>query len=275
MIDNIIVFSYLAMLLIVGVWHKSTQAGFKGFSRIKDTVQNSKLMIVATIFSSTIGGGTTFGVAEKVFADNIAYSCALFLVIPVDILIAKYIVPRLAKHHGSDTVGDIMAVYYGKIGRYIAGASAIMVSIGLVAAQISVSGRIFEYILHIDYFWSVVCSYSVLVIYTTIGGFRSILFTNRLQFFAILFAIPVIAIFGIYQIGVGNFITSIPYEKVSITHNPGLFSTIIYASLGFAVMNLFPTFIQRALISKDSRITTKAVYIKSVIFNSIYYFSRY
>jgi Na+/proline symporter len=40
----------------------------------------------------------------------------------------------------------------------------------------------------------------------------------------------------------------------------------ISAALGFAVMNMFPTFIQRALINKDSSTTSKAIYIKSVIY---------
>ena len=49
--------------------------GFKNFSRATgSTIQKSKLILVATIFASTIGGGTTFGIAEKTFADNISYS---------------------------------------------------------------------------------------------------------------------------------------------------------------------------------------------------------
>src|SRR5690606_13344904 len=38
------------------------------------------------------------------------------------------------------------------------------------------------------------------------------------------------------------------------------------AFLGFAVMNFFPTFIQRALINKHAHHTTRAIYIKSAIY---------
>jgi len=266
MIDIFIVFSYLALLLIIGVVQRSHQGGFKGFSGISDQVRRNKLMLVATIFASTIGGGTTFGVAEKAFAENIAYSYGLFFAIPIDILIAVYVIPRLIKHYGAASIGDIMSVYYGEVGRYISGLSAILVSVGFVAAQISVSGRIFEYILQMDYVWGVIFSYSIIVIYTTIGGLRSVLFANLLQFFAILFAIPVISIFGVYQLGLSNFIASIPIEKVSPFHNQELVYTTIAAFLGFSVMNLFPTFIQRALINTDSFATSKAIYIKSAIY---------
>jgi len=163
MIDVIIVFAYLVTLLIIGILQRSNQGGFKGFSRIGDKVQKNKLILVATIFVSSIGGGTTFGIAEKAFAENIAYSYGLFFAIPIDILIAIYIIPRLIKHYGAESVGDIMSIYYGKPGRYISGLSAIFVSIGLVAAQISVSGRIFEYILQVDYIWGVILSYGIIV----------------------------------------------------------------------------------------------------------------
>jgi len=266
MIDVIIVFAYLVTLLIIGILQRSNQGGFKGFSRIDDKVQKNKLILVATIFVSSIGGGTTFGIAEKAFAENIAYSYGLFFAIPIDILIAIYIIPRLIKHYGAESVGDIMSIYYGKPGRYISGLSAIFVSIGLVAAQISVSGRIFEYILQVDYIWGVILSYGIIVVYTTIGGLRSVLFANQLQFFAILIAIPVISFFGIYQIGLNNFVSSIPLEKFSFVHNDDLVTTTIAATLGFTVMNLFPTFIQRALINQDSAATSKAIYIKSIIY---------
>ncbi|MDG1436755.1 MAG: sodium:solute symporter family protein [Rickettsiaceae bacterium] len=266
MIDITIVVIYLVALLIIGIRQKSKLEGFNKFSKLDDKVSKSKLMLVATIFVSTIGGGTTFGISEKAFADNIAYSYGLLFAIPVDILIAFYVVPRLSKHHGAESVGDIMHVYYGNTGRYIAGMAAILVSIGLVAAQISVSGRIFEYILQIDYLWGVVLSYGIIVAYTTIGGMRSVLFANQLQFFAIIVAIPAISIFGFYQIGLENFINSIPSEKFSFSASPDLVTTTIVATLGFAVMNLFPTFIQRALINKDSAATSNAIYIKSIIY---------
>ncbi|MEM6338790.1 MAG: sodium:solute symporter family protein, partial [Pseudomonadota bacterium] len=267
MIDIIIVFSYLILLLFIGIFQRSTQDGFKNFSRATGgKIQKSKLILVATIFASTIGGGTTFGIAEKTFADNISYSYGLFLVIPVDLAIAYYIIPRIIKHYGAESVGDIMDVYYGSVGRYIAGLSSILVSVGLVAAQISVSGRIFEYILQINYIYGVILSYGIVVVYTTIGGFRSVLFANQLQFFAILFAIPVISIFGIYELGISNFIESIPHEKVSLFNNEDLLTATISAALGFAVMNMFPTFIQRALINKNNTSTSKAIYIKSIIY---------
>lgn len=266
MIDIIIVFSYLSLLLIIGIVKRTTGDSFKSFSRITQRVKGNHLLLVATIFASSIGGGTTFGISEKAFSETIAHSYGLLIAMPVDILIAIYIVPKLIQHYGSQTIGDIMSSYYGLPGRYIGGLSAILVSVGLLAAQISVSGRIFEYILQVDYMLGVTLSYGIIVIYTTIGGLQSVIFTNLIQFFAMIVAIPIITIFGLYQIGFDNFISSIPLDKVSFSANQDLIGITISAALGFSVINLLPTFIQRALINKDSRTTTNAILIKTGVY---------
>lgn len=266
MFDIAIVFLYLLVLLAIGLLQRSTRSGFKNFARVTDTTKKNRLILVATIFASSIGGGTAFGISEKAFAGNIAHSYGLLLAIIIDLAIAAFIIPRLIKHYGAESTGDIIDYYYGKTGRYIAGIATILISIGLVATQISVSGRIFEYILEINYIHGVILSYGIVILYSTIGGLRSILYANQLQFFAILCAIPTVTIFGIHNIGLTEFINSLPAEKISPKANTELLATTISATLGFCVMNLFPTFIQRALINHDAEATQRAIYIKSFIY---------
>ena len=68
MIDLLIVALYLISLLIVGIYTRSRKAGFKGFTLVKDEdYKHGKLILVATIFASSIGGGTTFGISEMFF----------------------------------------------------------------------------------------------------------------------------------------------------------------------------------------------------------------
>jgi len=266
MIDNFIVLTYLIMILVIGIYYRSKSGNFKSYANVKDSTRKNKLILVATIFASSVGGGTTFGIAEKAFSGDISYSYGLILTLPVDLLVAYYIVPRIIKHYGAESVGDIMSKYYGTIGRFITGIASVIVSVGLVAAQISVSGHIFRYILKIDYIEGVVLSYGIVIIYTTIGGLRSIMFTNLLQFFAMILAIPVITLCGLYKIGLQNFILEFPVEKISIISNSSVLENTISATLGFAVMGLYPNFIQRALINDNPSDTSRAIYIKSAIY---------
>ncbi|WP_395477478.1 sodium:solute symporter [Rickettsia endosymbiont of Pantilius tunicatus] len=261
-IDNIIVFLYLISILAVGIYYRAKNSSFKNYANVESKVQNSKLLLIATIFASSVGGATTFGITEKAFLGHAYYAYALILTIPIDIIIAIYIVPLIAKHHGAESIGDIMSIYYGNIGRFIGGISSVIVSVGFLAAQISVSGYIFQYILEINYIEGVILSYSIVLIYTTIGGLQSIVFTNILQFFAMIIAIPVVTFTGLNKVGSISFIGDLIVE----TNQSNLFSYIIAAALSFSMMNLYPTFIQRALINKNPTQTTKAIYTKSVIY---------
>lgn len=266
MFDNLIVLAYLIIILIIGVYYRSKSGSFKSFATVKDSTRKNKLMLVTTIFVSSVGGGTSFGLSEKAFTGNIAYTYGLLLTIPIDLLVAYFLLPRLIKHYGAESVGDIIGKYYGELGRLLTGIAAIIVSIGFVAAQISVSGRIFQYILKVNYIEGVILSYGIVIIYTTIGGLRSIMFTNFLQFFAMIISIPIIAIVGINLIGIDNFISHGPLEKLFFTADNNLFADTVSTTLGFAVMGLYPNFIQRALINNNPHETTRAIYIKSAIY---------
>ncbi|WP_347938890.1 sodium:solute symporter family protein [Rickettsia oklahomensis] len=262
-INNIIVFIYLISILLIGIYYRAKHSSFKNYANVESTVQNNKLLLIATIFASSVGGATTFGIMEKVFLGHEYYAYALILTIPIDILIAIYVVPLIAKHYGAESIGDILSTYYGNIGRFIGGVSSVIVSVGFLAAQISVSGYIFQYILAINYVNGVILSYSIVLIYTTIGGFQSIVSTNFLQFLAMIIAIPTITFISLNKIGFVNFINN--FQNANFDQS-NLLSYTITAALNFSVMNLYPTFIQRALINKNSIQTTKAIYAKSAIY---------
>ena len=269
-LDNIIVLSYLIFILILGIYKRANIVSFKNYARVEDTGISSKLILVATIFASSVGGVTTFGIAEKAFSGDISYTYGLILAIPIDLLIAIYLVPKIVKHYGAESVGDILFKYYGKTGRLIAGITSVIVCAGFMAAQICVSGYIFQYFLKINHIEGVILSYGIVLIYTTIGGLQSIIFTNIVQFFAMIIAIPIITIVGLYKIGASKFFHELPPEKIYFIHNHMLSSDLITntiaAMLGFYVMNLYPTFIQRTLINNDPHKTTSAIYIKSTIY---------
>lgn len=180
-IDNIIVFLYLISILAVGIYYRAKNSSFKNYANVESKVQNNKLLLIATILQVPLEGLLLL-VLRKSFLGHAYYAYALILTIPIDIIIAIYIVPLIAKHHGAESIGDIMSIYYGNLGRFIGGVSSVIVSVGFLAAQISVSGYIFQYILEINYIEGVILSYSIVLIYTTIGGLQSIVFTNLLQF---------------------------------------------------------------------------------------------
>ncbi len=265
-VDLVIIFAYLLLLLLVSIYHRSTISSFASYSNVSSSFVVGKLLLVATIFASSVGAGTIFGITEKVFIGDLSYTYALLIVLPIDIIIGFYIVPRISKYYGAQTVGDIMFHYYGLVGRFIAGAATIVVCIGFISMQISVGAYIFEYILKVNWVTGLIVSYGIIIIYTTIGGLNSIIFSNLLQFCVVIIAVPLITIFGINEIGISEFIDKIPMDIIVPTSDNNLCRNVMVATLSFLVMNLYPTLIQRTLINRTSLDTTKAIYIKSGIF---------
>nr|MBP7190636.1 sodium:solute symporter family protein [Rickettsiaceae bacterium] len=259
---------YLIVTLIVGIYYRSKSSSFHGygeFSSKSSEVTPSVFVLMATIFATAVGGGTIFGLAEKSFSNDLSLACGLILTIPIDIIIAFYIVPKLTLHYGAVSTGDVMGKFYGESGRIIAGVGALLASLGYVAAQINVSGRIFEHILGFERNYGVIFSYMVVVTYTAIGGLRSVVFTNILQFLTMVAAIPMITIIGTYKIGLGPLIHSID-TKYYTEFDFHTICNIIAAALSFSVMGFYPSFIQRALMNKDSRNIKPAIIIKSFIY---------
>ncbi|MFV9835826.1 MAG: sodium:solute symporter family protein, partial [Rickettsia aeschlimannii] len=51
-IDNIIVFIYLTSILLIGIYYRAKHSSFKNYANVESKAQNSKLLLIATIFAS-------------------------------------------------------------------------------------------------------------------------------------------------------------------------------------------------------------------------------
>ncbi|MDX1923978.1 MAG: sodium:solute symporter family protein [Rickettsiaceae bacterium] len=263
MIDLYIIGLYLSLVLFAGLYNSSRATTLSGYGKLGNDLNNNIFILTATIFASAVGGGTTFGITEKTFSNNLSFSYALIMTIPIDILIARYLVPRLAEYREATSIGEIVRKHYGAPLQIITGFAAALISIGYLSAQISVSGIIFSFILKIDYIYGVLVSYLVVIIYASFGGFRSIVINNTIQFMAMILAIPVLSVVGIYHVGFDNFIYSIPQNKYDFTE---FSEDMLYAFISFSVMGFYPTLVQRILAGRNSEQITKAIYLKTGIY---------
>ena len=264
-LDILVVLGYLLIALSVGIISSKLTSSFKDFAYVPSFLRKNIFVLAATVFATAVGGGTTFGLTQKVFAENLSYAYGLIFTTPVDLLIAFFVIPKIASYYDAISVGDIMAEKYGRTGRIVSGIGVIVTSIGFLAAQISVSGHILTGMFGMDYLTSIILSYSVLIIYTSIGGLRSVMATNTLQFLTMIIAIPMLTIFGLTEIGLDNFAKAVPLEKYSFS-NDTLFWDTIWMTLSFSVMGCYPTLIQRALLNKNSSYMTKAMVLKTFIY---------
>ncbi|MCK4812620.1 MAG: sodium:solute symporter family protein [Candidatus Marinimicrobia bacterium] len=255
--DNIIVISYLLIILVVGLLAGRKVKNLSQFSVAGRSF--GSFIIFATLSASFIGGGFSMGNAEKVFLFGIVNIFALWGFSLKEILVAKFIAPHMDNYKTAISVGDIMEKHYGKISKVITGIFSVIVCAGILGAQIGSIGYIFNVFLNIPQIYGILIGCGIVFLYSTVGGMRSVVYTDIIQFIVLAIGIPLTLVFGIMKIGgISEIQAAIPASHFAF---PGGYKTItVFVSLFLTFLlgeTLVPPYVQRLFLSKDKSHTRK------------------
>lgn len=251
MFDYYIVCFYLFLTLLIGIYYGRQIENLRDFSICNTGFPTSVLL--ATLFATVIGGGSTCGIASNVHKYGIIFMFAFSGAAINKILVAKYIVPKIDFSMNILTFGDIFKDAYGKTGRLIAGFFIFFVSIVCIGQQITALAFVFECFFGLSFLNGALLGYGVLVLYSGLGGIRSVVATDIFQFVIMLAMIPILIIYGLDAIGgIDNFILSFPSEKFEFNNLPT--DVLLKAFTLFMIMTfsaLDPSYFHRIIMSKD------------------------
>jgi Na+/proline symporter len=263
-IDLIIIFGYLAICLILGFFKIGHVKTMKQYALGVGSV--STTMLVATMFATLIGAGSTMGVIGKVYGLGITFSIALMFEAISWVITAKVFGNNIEQFKGCLSLGDIMESLYGKCARWIMVIAAILQSIGIIAAQILALGYVFNYFLGIPFSLGVFIGFGILTFYSAFGGIRAVALTDILQFFVFYCAIFIASLIiynnaGGYQ----NLFDNLPSTHLNIDFTN--ISPWLFLSLAFNYMlpHSEPTFIQRFLMAPNTQQLVKSLFIVGII----------
>lgn len=253
MIDVVIVGLYLACILGLGLWSGGRLRSLEDYAVVGRSY--GPLVIFATMSASFIGGGFSTGNAQKVFLFGIANIVALWGFSLKEILVARYVAPRMDYFPTAISVGDIMAVNYGKAGRILTGICAVMLCAGIVGAQVGAIGIVFNVFYGLDRVWGIAIGCGIVILYTTFGGMRAVVLTDLVQFAVLAIGMPLVLFFGIaYVGGIDALIAAVPATHLSIPGTQlqwiGLLALIFVFMLG---ETLVPPYLQRLCIGRSAR----------------------
>lgn len=268
--DWIIILLYigiLAFIIFKSRQHSQTMSDFA-----IDRQRTPGILVFATLSASFIGPGYTLGIAEQGFK-----SCLLFFYIYLGfsiqtIIVGKFIAPRLRNYQGAFTVGDIMGYHYGKLARVFTGLISLLYCAGIVGVVAQVSGNILNGAIHIPFIWGVIGSTIIVIIYSSLGGMRTVLFTDIFQFIMLAFAMSVLLICIFLKTpSIENVIHNLPpnfsspVNGITIYQFFGLFLAFLLGE------TLVPPYTNRAFVSKDQK-SAQSGFIASGIF-SVFWFA--
>ncbi|GHB40333.1 solute:Na+ symporter, SSS family protein [Pseudovibrio japonicus] len=270
-VDIIIVGGYLSLILIIGLWCSKDIQGFKQYATASGGV--GPLIIFATMSASFIGGGFSNGNAEKVFIFGIANIVCIWGFSLKEIIQARYIAPRMKYFPNAISVGDILAPAYGKIGRIVGGLGGILLCCGIVGAQVGAIGIVFNVLFGLDRIVGIAIGCSIVILYTTMGGMRAVIYTDIAQFIMLAIGMPLTLIFGVYYAGgIEAIYHSVPVDHLTLPGPEfgwfGLIGLILVFMVG---ETLIPPLIQRLLAARTPEDAAKGSLYSGLF--SIFFFA--
>jgi len=264
MLDYVIIILYLSVVLLVGLWSGKGMKTLQEFSVSHRSY--GSMVIFATLSASFIGGGYSIGLATKVFSFGIVNIVALWGFSLKELLVAKFIAPRMDNFPNVISAGDIMEQGYGKAAKVITGFLSIILCAGIVGAQVKAMGLIFNVFLDIKQIWGILIGCGIVIAYSTIGGMRAVVLTDLIQFCVLAIGIPAALVFGIVKAGgfsaikaavpAGHF--SVPGETMTIVAFLSLFLTFLLGE------TLVPPYVQRLCIGKDAVHTARGTMLSGI-----------
>jgi SSS family solute:Na+ symporter len=212
--------------------------------------------------ASFIGGGFSTGNAAKVFLFGIANIVGLWGFSAKEILVARYIAPKLDRFPNAISVGDIMATAYGKSGRVITGLAALFLCTAIVGAQVGAMGIVFNVFYGIDRLWGIALGCGIVILYTTFGGMRAVVVTDLFQFAILAIGMPLVLFFGInYVGGIDALIAAVPPDRLTIPSTHITRIELIGLFLVFMLgETLVPPYVQRLCIGKSVKDAARGTY---------------
>ncbi len=264
MLDYAIIISYLSAILLVGLWSGKGMKSLQEFSVSHRSY--TSIVIFATLSASFIGGGFSIGNAEKVFRVGIVNIVVLWGFSLKELLVAKFIAPKMGNFPDVISVGDIMERGYGTMAKVITGFFSVFLCAGIVGAQVKAMGLIFNVFLDIKPIWGILIGCGIVITYSTVGGMRAVVLTDVIQFCVLAVGIPAALVFGIVKLGGFSAIkAAVPAGHFSI---PGEAMTIgVFLSLFFTFLlgeTLVPPYVQRLFIGKDATHTARGTMLSGI-----------
>ena len=251
MLDSVIIVVYLVVILAVGLWSGRRIESLSDYSVSK---RNSNAFVIfATLSASFIGGGFSFGNAEKVFTFGVINIVALWGFSLKEILVAKYVAPRMAAFPSAISIGDIVEQAYGKVSRVVVGVLSILLCAGIVGAQVGAIGMVFNVFLGLSVTKGILIGCGIVIVYATVGGMNAVIKTDLIQFVVLAIGLPLTLVLGYFYLRSHGSVDALgPHFtwKMSGLSGVGFISLFLTFVLGETMV---PPYVQRLLISKNNK----------------------
>lgn len=192
-IDILILVAFFLLNIVVGFRYRGKSQSFKEYA-IGDK-KFSTATLTATIVATSMSGSILFFDLEETYGRGLYYILAALVGGTSSLLLTGRVIgPRMGKFLNNVSVPESLGKLYGKIVQTIAGIGAILSSIGYIAIQFKVIGRILTASFDYEGPEVIVVAATIIILYSFTGGVKAVTLTDVLQFFTFGTLLPVLAL---------------------------------------------------------------------------------
>ncbi|MEM7383287.1 MAG: sodium:solute symporter family protein, partial [Bacteroidota bacterium] len=268
-IDHLIVYTFLAITLLVGLW-----AG-RGIKDIREYAIANRMFgtgaLVLTWLATDIAGETVLDMAGSVRTEGILQPLTVLGGCGIALLMqALFFAPKFTYFKGCITMGDVIGQLYRGPSQIITGLLTFFTALCIAGMEITVLGILCETLLGIDYRWGVGIGGLILVLYTGHGGIKSVTFTDMFQFLVLIVVLPVITVTALdCASGLKHVLSQVPSTQFRVFDHPKAPNYLaLFLSISiFQFAYVDPALIQRMLMGKTrQQLRNQFFIVASVVF---------
>lgn len=194
-IDNVLIFVYLGLLIVIGVYANSRQKDVDDFyvaGRRQGTISIACLWLASWIGGASIIGGSgkayEAGITGVWYVGALAFGCMLFG------LTFATRVKRLGDMHHHLTYPDLIESHYDSRTRIIATVTTAMAYIAFSAGQLAAAGSILHVLLDWSFGSGLLLASGIVILYTATGGYLAVAWTDWVQFVLLMVGVLMIGL---------------------------------------------------------------------------------
>ena len=255
-IDSAIFIGFLVANLLLGLY---SSRGIKTIKEYAIGDRNfSTATISATIVATWISGGIFFTIISESYSNGLYFMWAGSGDAICLLVVGYFFAPRLTEFLGKLSIAEAMGDLYGKHVRIATSVAGFIGVSGVIAMQFKIAGLTFEYI-GVPGIYGVLVGGLIVTLYSTLGGIKSVTFTDVIQFFTFGTIIPTIAFVLLNTLDsidvIKNTLSTnklFDYKKVFDFTEPKAFY-YLFLFLFFAIPAFNSAIFQRIAMAKNTR----------------------
>lgn len=268
-VDIVIFLGFIVANVLFGL------ASSRGIKTIKEYAVGSRnfstTTIVATIVATWVSGEFFFTIVSESYSKGLNF---IWVAVLGDFLcvflVGAFFAPRMGEFLGKLSIAEAMGSLFGNRVRIVTAVASFIGVSGIIAMQFKIAGIITEYALGIHSIYGILLAGITVTLYSSLGGIKSVTFTDVIQFVTFSTVIPAIAYFILNNLNgslsVVELISNNPlfdYKKVfDFSNKQSLYHLFLFCF--FAIPAFNPAIFQRISMAKSTVQVQRSFIIASI-----------